>query len=269
MNDSLLYYLNVILISDTAIIENAVSDSNAIDQTVSVNFLKISNISINPEPIVSSTNFDVITYSVILLLGIVGITWYILPDRFLTIFSIKPLSKIQREGNSSANNPGLFFVGLFWIIFILSLSFFSILVLYEFYATEVVNISHFQIFSIITASIIALFLYRFILSYWTAFVFQTQKLLKLQIIINRNIQLIIGILLLPVSLIIIYTNVSLISYFAIATILAFQAYRIIQIVLIGNSSTVFSAFHIILYLCALEILPVLVLLRLINNGFEI
>ncbi len=264
MNDSLLYHLNVLLISDTTIVQNTVSDSNTFIKSAPLNFLEISNI--NPELLVTNTNFDIITYVIILLLGIVGIIWYTLPDRFLTIFSLKSLSRIQREGDSSYKKPGLFFIGLFWTIYIISFSFFSILILYEFYFPKMSNIIDLQIFKIIITSLIGLFIYRFIIIYGAAFIFQTQKLLKQQVIIDRNIQLITGILLLPISLLIIYTTGIFIFYVVIAAILALQGYRIIQIVIIGNSSVVFSAFHIILYLCALEIVPILILLRLINNG---
>jgi len=269
MNDSLLYHLNLLAVSATAIIKNAELDSIVQVKPEIVNFVQANSISIVPELLVSNTNFDIITYIIFSILGIIGIIWYLTPDRFLTLFTTKSIEKIQRDGDGISKSPGLFFIGLFWLIFIISLSIFSILILDEFYATEILKAQNYQIYKIIVASFFGLFLYRFILSYWAAFIFQTQKLLKLQVIIDRNTQFITGILLLPISLLIIYTNVGLIYYIIIPALVVLQAHRIMQIAIIGKSSTVFSAFHIILYLCALEIVPILVLLRLVNNDFEI
>jgi len=271
MNDSLLYHLNVLILSDTVITKDTVSDTIAINMQEIVRFVQINNVNIAPKLIASNTNFDIFTYIIFFLLGVIAIIWYKIPERFFTIYSLKSASKIQRDrdGDSISKKPGFFFTGLFWLIFIISLSIFSILILNEYYAIEILKIQGFQIFKLTITSIIGLFVYRFILSYWTAFFFQTQNLLKLQVIIDRNTQFITGILLLPISLLILYTNVGFIFYIVITAFVILQAHRIVQIAIIGNSSAVFSAFHIILYLCALEIVPILVLLRLINNDLGI
>ncbi len=265
MYDSLPYNFNVLLVGDTALASDTIKDSSTLTNMIPVNFLQTNSINIIPELLVYNSNYDIITYIVIALVGFISIIWYVLPDRFVTIFSLKSISRIQRDGDSASKKPGLFITSFFWLNFILTLSIFLFLVLHEFFAINISSVSDFIVVRNILIVIMGLFLYRFILGYSTAFIFQTQILMKQQVVIDRNIQLSTGVLLLPIILLILYSSNDLLIYFVIATIVILQIYRLGQIVIIGKSSTVFSALHIILYLCALEIVPVLVLLRLINN----
>jgi len=265
MYDSLPNNFNILLVGDTALTFDTIIDSSAVAKLIPGNFLQTSNINITPELLVYNSNFDIITYVVIALIGFISVIWYVIPDRFLTIFSLKSISKIQRDGDSASKKPGLILTSFFWLNFIITLSIFLFLVLHEFFVIKMSSISDYIIIKNILVVIVSLFLYRFFLGYATAFIFQTQKLLKQQAVIDRNIQLSTGILLLPIILLMLYANNVLMMYIVVSIIALLQVYRLGQMVIIGKSNVVFSALHIILYLCALEIVPVLVLLRLINN----
>jgi len=264
MYDNLLYNFNETQIGDTLSMVTALKDSCTIDTLAQNNFIELGNLPINPMLYSHNLNDDIITFVVITLIGIVSVVWYLLPERFLSIFSLKSIKQIQRDGNSASNAPGLIITSLFWIIFIVSVSAFLFLFLHRFFYDAISEASDYQVFKYIIVVISSLFVFRYILIYTTAFIFQTGKMMKQQVITDRNIQLITGILLLPIILIVQYANGDILIYAVIASLLILQAYRLIQIAIIGNSSSVFSAFHIILYLCALEIVPILVLLRLIN-----
>jgi len=265
MYDSLLYNISVLPVSDTSIVISAVDDSSTFTKLEQGSFLELGNVQINPILQTVNISDDIITYVIISLIGIISIIWFLLPERFLTIFSFKSMKQIQRDVDSASKAPGLLITGIFWVTFIASSSIFIFLTFSKFFRNTFAEITDYQIIKYILLVIISLFLYRFALTYTTAFIFQTEKMMKQQVIIDRNIQLITGILLLPIILLLQYVSGDILIFIVIGSIALLQAYRIAQIVIIGNSSSVFSALHIILYLCALEIVPLLVLLRLINN----
>ena len=265
MYDSLPHNFNSLFVSDTTLIYKTVVDSSTLTSVNPVKFLQSTSVNFNPELIVHNSNIDIITIVVIVLLGIISVIWHVLPEKFMAIFSLKSISNIQRDGDNASKKPGVLITSLFWLNFIIAISIFLFLVLHEFFSIRVLNISDYQIFKDILVVIAGLFFYRFVLSYTTAFIFQTQQLMKQQVVIDRNIQLSTGILLLPIILLMLYANNVLMVYIVVSIIALLQIYRLGQMVIIGKSNVVFSALHIILYLCALEIVPVLVLLRLINN----
>lgn len=266
MYNSLLYNLNVLAVSDTTIVNLAVDDSNTVTQPLPVNFIQMDNVQISPVLHLNDLNTDITAYVLLILLGIISVIWYFFPDRFSTIFSLKPDSKFQRAVESSTKVPGTLITGFFWLNFIISTGIFILLVLQRFFGNEITGLSDYEILSYVFIALSGLLLYRFMIIFGTAFVFQTQKLMKQQVITGRNILFITGVLLVPFILVILYTGGNVIMYTAIVTIVLLQVYRLVQIVIIGKSSTIFSALHIILYLCTLEIVPVLVLIRLIGNG---
>ncbi len=267
MNDSMLFQQNINIIDDTVMANSAITN-DTITQISFGNFFQSSNIQINPVEHFSNINYDYITFVVFALLGIISIVWYLLPEKLLTIFSIKSIDKVQRNSSSTSSNLGIILSSLFWINFIISTSFFVVLMISKLYNETIYALQN-QTYVYILATLTSLFLYRFLLTYTTAFVFRTQKMMKQQVIIDRNVQLISGIMLLPIILLIIYIKGSVILYFAIGLFVVLQVYRIIQIAIIGKTSMVFSVFHIFLYLCTLEIVPIVVLIGIINNYPEI
>jgi len=265
MNDSLLFQQNIKIIDDTVLVSSAIAN-DTITQNLG-NFFQTSNIQIKPIAHFSSINYDYITYVIFALLGIISIIWYLLPEKFLTIFSIKSINKVQRDSSSTSSNLGIVLSSFFWLNFIISTSFFIIMIIKKLHIETIYALTNPIVYILITLT--SLFIYRFLLTHTTAFVFRTQQLMKQQIIIDRNVQLISGIILLPIILLIIYTEGTVILYFAMSIFTTLQAYRIIQIAIIGKTSTVFSVFHIFLYLCTLEIVPIVVLIGIINNYPEI
>ena len=266
MYDSLLYHFNVLKVGDTAIVSRAVVDSNSMIQPLPVNFLQSGNVQISPIMHLDNPNIFVITITLLILLGIISVVRYFLPDRLSLIFSMKSESQLQRSGESNAKVPGTLITGFFWLNFIISTGIFILLLLKMFFEKEIVDFSDYNLLSYIYLTILVLLLYRIVIIWGAAFVFQTQKLMKVQVTASRNIQFLTGVLLVPVILLMLYFDGNFITYTAIAVIVLLQLFRLVKIVIIGKSSTIFSALHIILYLCALEIVPVLVLMRLIGNG---
>jgi hypothetical protein len=79
--------------------------------------------------------------------------------------------------------------------------------------------------------------------------------------------LVTGILLLPLLLLIIYTYHELFLYVAGGLVLIMIFLRFIRGITIGLSDSKFSLFHLFLYLCTLEILPLLVAAKFLSKYF--
>jgi hypothetical protein len=79
--------------------------------------------------------------------------------------------------------------------------------------------------------------------------------------------LVLGILLLPLLLLIIYTYHELFLYIAGGLVLIIMGLRFIRGIAIGLSDPKFTLFHLFLYLCTLEILPIAFAAKFLSKYF--
>jgi hypothetical protein len=117
----------------------------------------------------------------------------------------------------------------------------------------------------IPAAIALYFLIRFLFIYLSGFLFRTADLASKQMRENFRIDLIQSFLLIPILIVVANTSFTYILYAGMFLIAAVVAYKWMLTIIIGLKSSKISLYHNILYLCALEIIPVIVLLKLIEN----
>ena len=79
--------------------------------------------------------------------------------------------------------------------------------------------------------------------------------------------LVLGIILLPVLLLIIYTYHELFLYLAGGLVMIMIFLRFVRGISIGLSDSKFSLFHLFLYLCTLEILPLVIAAKFLSKYF--
>lgn len=266
MYDSLLFHIGASNVGDIAIVDPAVDDSSTMVQSLPMKFIQVGNVQISPVLHFNDFNTDVIAYVLLALLGMMAVIWYFFPERFSMIFPLRSESQLQRVAESSAKVPGTLITVFLWLNFMVSAGIFILLVLHRFFEKEITGLSDYMILGYVVLVLGGLLLYRFVIIFGAAFIFQTQKMMKQQVVSGRNIQLVTGMFLVPAILLMLYAGGSFIVYIAIAAVVPLQVFRLVQIVIIGKSSAIFSALHIILYICTLEIVPVLVLMGLIGNG---
>ncbi|NQU32004.1 MAG: DUF4271 domain-containing protein [Bacteroidetes bacterium] len=267
MNDSLLNYFNVVGVNDTFLVNHDSIICDSITQPIMIDFLQMKSSNIVPVVLTIDPIIDIITYSLIILLGLIAIIWHFMPDRFSMIFSLKLENQLSRSGgDANIKVPGTLITGVFWLNFIVSAGIFILILLQNYYPDGIVGLSSFEILGYIYLATGSLLLYRIIVIYSTSIIFQTQKMRKQQVVTSRNIFFITGVILVPVILLILYIKGSIIMYLALLAIAFLQVVRLMKIMIIGKSNTMFSTLHIILYLCTLEIVPILVLIRMISNS---
>ncbi len=268
MDDSLFYNNSSLLVYDTSSVDTSIQH-NAIVTTPASNFIGSNNIEVLPLLHNANVNIEYITFAVFILLGLVSFLWFTVPERLTGLFSLKSPNSISMVRDSVSRVPGLVITMFFWLNFIIALSIFIFILVDKYFSAYLIPISDCQLFRWIIVMISGSLAYRFLIIYGTAILFKSQKLMKQQVLYERNTQIVTGVFLLPMLLLMSYSFNTILLYGIVAILLLIQLLRLVQIVIIGKSSTVFSAFHIILYLCTLEIIPILVLTRLISNDFFI
>ncbi|MBN2639827.1 MAG: DUF4271 domain-containing protein [Bacteroidales bacterium] len=100
-----------------------------------------------------------------------------------------------------------------------------------------------------------------ILTVIIGFLFETSQASKIHIKINAYSAYSLAIFLTPVLFLFLYTGVAFLLYLAVLIVVVSLLFKWIQIFRIGLFHTGYTAFHLFLYLCALEIIPVLLLFR--------
>ncbi len=268
MNDSLIFhYSNIAGKEQLSVPDSALIDTVMIKEVES--FLNLKSTTIAPALHHVNSGYDYITYILFGLLGIIAVIWHTMPDRFSLIFSLKTEKQFQRIGDTTVKVPGNIITAFFWINFIIVSGIFVMILMQSFLGDYIEGLSIMEALGYIYLGLVSLLLYRIIITYGTAIVFQTRSLMQQQIVTGRNVQFISGIYLSSVIILILYVNSGLLIYLSLGIIALLQFVRIIKIMIIGKSSTMFSVLHIILYLCTLEIVPILVLIRLIRNLSEV
>lgn len=112
----------------------------------------------------------------------------------------------------------------------------------------------------------AAFLFKHILLYFIQSVFPISKEIKLYSFSIMVFSIILGIVLLPINILAAFASEDFLKiaiWGGLGAILAFYIFRSLRGLSIGSKYLMLHSFHFLLYLCAVEILPVVVLLKFI------
>jgi hypothetical protein len=138
------------------------------------------------------------------------------------------------------------------------------LFVYHLYNTIISSSNHLSQFIMITGFFVAMYLVKYIFSKILFFIFDDTSLSAEYIFNVALYNNLLGATLLPVIGFLYYSNLEpniVITYLAIPLLLINFILRLIRLIIIGKSKGV-SYFYIFLYICTLEILPLVVLFRI-------
>lgn len=179
---------------------------------------------------------------------------------FFSIFGLHYFHQLNRDGNLLKERIS---APLFVIYSLLiSLLIFQTILIYNKYQDELLN--SFVLFSLIFISMIILWCFKIIVIIFIAKLFKEYQIsteYKINILVFN---IIMGIFLLPLLILIVYlkTNIFLYSTFIIiGFLILFRLFRSMQIVI---SLRKISVLYIFLYFCSLEILPAIVIIKLVK-----
>lgn len=121
------------------------------------------------------------------------------------------------------------------------------------------------VFLIIMAAIIMYWSGKILLIKFTGNLFRTKQDAGEYILTNFIFNITIGIIIFPLVLVGYYTENNTITYIAVGVLIIGMSLRFLRSISVGITAQSFSVVYLFLYLCTLEILPVLVLYRLLTT----
>ncbi len=207
--------------------------------------------------------------SILLLLGFVllAISKFIFRKRFNDFFKAfwarNYSNQLMREGNIFKEQFGL----LMFLLYLISVPlFYSISLIYLLPTYES------KLSLVLVTQIVILFLilwsYRVLFIKITSFIFKTPKpsaeILTQLFIFN----LISAVAVLPFITLFYYSEFTVFLIIGIIIWSLIQIYRFIRLFIIGFSYSIFSGLHLFLYLCTLEIVPIIILIKIVNNFYQ-
>jgi len=199
------------------------------------------------------------------LLLLLTLIWYFFPERVLRLLSREGSKHKLKYSDNQFAKPGLFLYSLYLLTFISTISAFVFFLLKNRFPELIADYSISFLIIAIPVAMALYFLLRFLFIYFSGFLFKTADLASKQMRENFRIDLIQSFLLIPILIIVANTSFAYIMYAGLFLIVAVVVYKWMLTIIIGLKSSKISLYHNILYLCALEIIPIIVLLKLIEN----
>ena len=256
--------LSSITIHDKSIFVNFPGQHDFIADKVMTNgILGMSNSSILGHEIIN--NFTWTGIILILLMFIVSSIWYFAPSIIKSNFTSLFQNPLKRIWETNSNSAGLFINALLYLNFLV--------------VTPLVLIKTFQLFGpgnflklglidnmlIINLLLFGFIVFRLFFVWSTALIYDTTNMGKAHNKMLNNIEKAFGIIILPLIFVSTYISASWIMWLNAFILGLFILSRWIFTMVIGIRITKFSWSHIILYLCTLEIIPILLAIKLIEK----
>lgn len=223
-------------------------------------------------PVVYTTNsiqaesYDWMVYAVLVLTFGFSLIWYYLPERAISLFRLFDSQRdFRSRENVGAETPGIMIFFFFILNYVFTLSLFFYLTAENLFVFEFGNLNDNQFLIYILVSVIAFYLLRIIIIFATGIIFNTKEAAGRQLKLFINIDNIMGVLLIPVLYIILFVRVDFVFYLGIIIIFILHIFKWFQSFIIGNSILGFSILHLFMYLCTLEIIPLIILVKLFSN----
>lgn len=209
---------------------------------------------------------DWITYLLLGSLFIIALIWNYMPDRLLSIFNFPSDSTSKRLKDSGYNSPGFLISFILFINYLVTFSLFIYLFIRNVLPSLPKVNSDFLLLIYIPVLLFSIYLFRLIFIRINGFLFKTNTISKQQQLINVNLDSLMGILLIPVIFLVMYSNTNTFIFIGIFIVLIVYIFKWLQTFILGKTVTGFSVLHLFMYLCALEIIPLLILIKLLKSG---
>lgn len=233
-------------------------------QPVSGRFLQLTNL---PIDIINRNNnfYGWLTIGLLLLTFVLSLNWYFFPERMLRLLSREGSKHKTKYENNQFAKPGIILYSLLWFTFIFTTGLFIYLGAVQFFPAYISEFSFVRLMLIIPALIVLYYLLRYIIIITSGFLFNTSDLAAKQIKAAFRANLIQGFLLIPLLFVLLSGTSSYFYYSGVILLLIIVVYKWGISLYIGVKSSKISVYHNILYLCTLEIVPVIALLKLLDN----
>ena len=209
---------------------------------------------------------DIFTITFLITLLVLGLANFLFPLRFretlLAAFSARHFNQLEREGGIMDNWVSFFLFFNFIIVFAV----FVFLSIRNFGGIGFIDNSPVVIQIGYSAIAISIFLFvKYIVVRFIAWIFRTENATRLYFLNILTINQWIGIVLLPVLIIDVFNQSIHFTGFAWIIFILLNVFKIIRGAYIGHKSLNFSVYYLILYLCAIEIAPLIIVLKIARD----
>jgi|GEM_PF-3950976 len=172
-------------------------------------------------------------------------------------FNPQHVKQLQREGNLLKQAFPILF--LFLHAFVISLFAFRMLSIHfprSFYFSSKEG------FVLLYVLVVLLFFAKFIAIWFSGILFQTKAVSRPYLLDHVLFYITEALLLFPLLILYVYSGMQIFAYVALTVLFALWLFRLQRAVVIGLACTNFSRSYLFLYLCTLEVLPVLLLYKI-------
>lgn len=225
------------------------------------------NSSINIQYLNHSFETTYIGLVLLSLMLIIAAILYFSPDTIKSNIKAMVNNPLKRSWESGINTSGILINTLLYInfIFVFSVSVFFIFksVLPDYFILSFNNSSIYVLLIFVLAYII----FRQIFVWLTGWLFDNMEMGKAHNKLLNSLEKTVGLIILPILLLSIYWDLSWLLALGSLVLLMFIVTRWVFAMALGLRITKFSWFHIILYLCALEIIPFLMIIKHLKDQF--
>lgn len=210
--------------------------------------------------------FSIVVSVLILLTILVVLSRSLLSKIYQAFFNDIILKTLYRERGSLTASV---YIGLY-ILFLLNLSVFAFLALYNF--NKIFN--HSETFTLLysIAAIVVLFVGKHLILNLLSFIFPIEKEINLYGFTIMIFSIIVGLILAPINVFLAYSDAETAKWIIIGTsitILGIYIFRSLRSLILAQSYIIQNFFHFVVYICAVEIAPVLILLKIVSNKIQL
>jgi len=263
MNDSIfddLFYANRLTDS---IVYNTVASGEKVDSANMIIGTFFQNSLQEVAPVLNhSSAYTWFIYLLLFLSFGVAIIWYLIPERLTYAFSISIKPDAARLNEKESPAPGAVVTFYFLMNSIINMSFLIFYVLKNFLDYEFEDWNYWKAMLYIAVVISSVYILKMMMVGIAGWVFNTFDMAKKQTRMYFNSNISLGVILLPLLFILVIIPNDYLLYAILFIVAIVFLIRWIQVIRLGMSITQFNFFHLILYLCTLEIIPVVVLIKI-------
>ena len=213
----------------------------------------------------SVINIDWITIHLVISLCLIAYVQIYYSKRFKQVikafFGNRYMHMLTKDGNIYRERISIPLV----IVYLISFSLLMFLLITQYVIQPVFTLEGLKLFSVIILAVIITWFVKNLLINFVGNLFKNYLILTDYIQTNFVFNMVIGVLLMPIVIIAVFLPSVEMVYAGVIIWLAVYLFRIIRQVFTGISYTKFSLFYRILYLCTFEIIPLLVLTKLVMS----
>jgi len=217
---------------------------------------------------IPKNNPDSIIYILLVFIFFISLIWYYLPERISSLVNLTFKSRDFRpRENTDAETPGMI------ILLFLILNYSFAIAFFLFLSTTKADaglsslwLNKYFLFYLI--GVVGFYIYRLVVIYSTGFIFNTLETALKQLKLYVSVDNLTGILLIPLIFLMLFLEKEILIYSGFLILIFFQIYKWLQTFSFGKSIQGFSMLHLFMYLCTLEIVPLIVLVKLYFIVFD-